>query len=110
MSREIRVEDILEVRSDLHRTGIPLEVVDKVMDYAEYWYKQNFSRRTNLKISCGRTVEVSTLYILTPPIGCHADLARFGASRPRRIEFRISSHDDDMQYNDNVKTFLKQEH
>ena len=89
-------EDIHNVRDILRTLGFPLEIVFMILNFAEYWYKQQFTRNVPLELEAGVSLsyyESSALYLQTGPLGYGDFFDLLPVARPSKVVFRIVSRD-----------------
>jgi hypothetical protein len=77
--------------------GLPSEITVDILDFAEYWYKQVFTRRipARLEVPEGSATyeEVSCLYLETDRLGYGPQIQNVSIAKPRKVLFKIKSHD-----------------
>ena len=99
------IVDVLKMRNILVKAsmnGLPLELINTIFDYAEYWPHVSASKRKPI-VARGNSSHQDVLIIRTPPIcalataGCEDD--SLGLPEPtllhpvRKVVFRLRSHD-----------------
>jgi hypothetical protein len=78
--------------------GLPPEIATNILDLAEYWCKQTFSRKVPIHLYTGITLdwlESSCLYLQTEPLGLGDNLPHLPLVKPQKVVFRIVSCDND---------------
>jgi hypothetical protein len=75
-------QDIHLVHKLLRCFSLPLEIVVWILDFAEYWIKENHVKYNHFKLTSGQ----SALFFQTKPIGCEGEHLR-----PIKVEFQIWS-------------------
>lgn len=89
----ITIEDISQAFQHLVSLKLPLEIASIILDYAEYWYIQRFSRKTPVElVFCADDLpEVSTLYLQTDAIGTGEEFDELATAKPQKVAFRTIS-------------------
>jgi hypothetical protein len=92
----ITIDDIREVCEILLSRGLSLELAAMILNFAEYWQVQRFTRNVPLTLEAGFVldyVEASALYLQTGPLGYGEGFDLLPAAIPRKVVFRIVSRD-----------------
>jgi hypothetical protein len=89
----ITIEDINAACECLVALKLPREIAGTVLDYAEYWCVQRFTRKAPVKLIfvSNEEPEVATMYLQTDPIGQGGAFDELDVLKPRRIVFRTVS-------------------
>jgi hypothetical protein len=104
----ITVVEIFATRNALAALGLPIELVARILNFAEYWCVQHFSQTTPLHMGVGLaqvrpyrgynaglgTKEASSLYLQTGPIGYGEGLNNLSLAVPKKTIFRVVCRDE----------------
>jgi hypothetical protein len=106
----ITTDDIYKVCEILASLGLSLELAAMILNFAEYWQVQRFSRSVPLALEAGFVVdyvEASALYLQTGPVGYGDGFDLQPVATPRKVVFRIVSHDggDRTSYRELLDTY-----
>ncbi|KAF2670342.1 hypothetical protein BT63DRAFT_235582 [Microthyrium microscopicum] len=88
-------DQVQEARAVL-TNRLPLELVDIVLDYAEYWIRQNYIRREHVQVQAQFTHDPpqgAVLYLTTGALGRGEYFEELALVKPRRVVLRIEAHD-----------------
>jgi hypothetical protein len=82
---DILLSDVYAARALLTLKGVPVELADIILDYAEYWAVQRFTRPETLRLSAMDrhlpSNESSALFVETGPLGADMMDANFNTHR-----------------------------
>jgi hypothetical protein len=94
----ITISQIKSAYQALILLGMPSEIVSDILDLAQYWCKQSYSREESVDMGLvGRDFpETSCLYLQTEPLGFGDGFNDIFRVRPQRVVFRISSSDNSL--------------
>jgi hypothetical protein len=92
----ITIDQVTTAHEILVSLGFPPELVAIILDLAEYWCVQQYSRKTPFEMESGKSLfwlESSSLYLQTGPIRYGEGFDSLPLITPRKTIFRTSSRD-----------------
>jgi hypothetical protein len=84
----ITVSQINAAHLVLISLGIPPEIAVEILDLAEYWCKQSYSRKVPLYMETGISLdwlEYSCLYLQTEPLGFGDGFSDLSRVKPQKV-------------------------
>lgn len=96
-----KVQQDIEIVSSLFLSlGLPREIINQILDLAEFWYVQSFGRKDFLNMYPGRCEldcyqAESYLYLQTGPLGTGIGVLETPIYKPRKAIFQVVSYGND---------------